>query len=72
MQVLLFDIYSINATCLSLILILIIKIIFKFNFNKYVKVNFSSVLATKFNNSMEYYVNKIIVLNKKFQTYNII
>ncbi len=48
---------------MSLILILIIHIIFKFN--KYVKVNLSSVLGTKFINSLEYNVNKIIVLNKE-------
>lgn len=39
--------------------------IFMVNLNKFVKVNFLSVLGTKFNNSLEYYVNKIIVLNKK-------
>jgi hypothetical protein len=63
LQKLLFDIYGINATCLRLILILIRHIIFKFN--KYIKVNLSSVLGTKFIKSLEYYVNKIIVLNKE-------
>lgn len=39
--------------------------IFTVNFNKFLKVNLLSVLVTNFNNSLEYYVNKITVLNKK-------
>lgn len=38
LQVLFFDVYGINATCLSLIVILIIQIIFKFNFNNMLKL----------------------------------
>jgi hypothetical protein len=65
MQELLFDIYGINATCLSLILILIIQIIFKLYLNNNIKLNLVNILGIKFNTNLEYYINKIILFNKK-------
>jgi len=64
MQELLFDIYGLNATCLSLILILIIQIMFKLYLNNNIKLNLVNILGTNINNSLEYYINKIILFNK--------
>lgn len=68
LQVLLFDIYGINATCLSLMIILIIQIGFKFNIKDNIKFNLSNVLGVNLNNKIEYYINKIITLNKKMSS----
>ena len=65
LQNLLFDIEALNYICLSLMLILIIQISFKFYFKENVKLNLSSVLGDKFNKTIEYYINKTIFLNKK-------
>lgn len=65
LQTLLFDIQGINATCLNLIIILIIQIIFKLYLSNSIKLNLSNILGINFNNNLEYYINKIITLNKK-------
>lgn len=68
LQELLFDIYGISATCLSLIIILIIQIIFKFYLKDSIKLKLSNILGIKLNSNLEYYINKIILLNKRVST----
>jgi hypothetical protein len=54
-----------NYVCISLIIILVIQIIFKFYLFENVKLNLSFLLGVRSNNILEYYLNKIISLNKK-------
>jgi hypothetical protein len=68
LQTLLFDIEGLNITCLSLIILLVIQIIFKLHLKDNITLKFSGRLGEKFNNSLEYYINKIISLNKKMST----
>lgn len=65
---LLFDIEGINYTCLWLVIILVIQITFKFYFNDNVNLNLSHILGERFNNNLEYYLNKIIRLNKSMSS----
>jgi hypothetical protein len=68
LQTLLFDIEGLNITCLSLVILLIIQIIFKLYLKDNITLKFSNILGEKFNNNLEYYINKIISLNKKMST----
>jgi hypothetical protein len=61
---LLFDIEALNYICLSLVIILIIQIGFKFFFPQNVILNLSKIFGIKINKNLEYYINKIIKLNK--------
>ncbi len=65
LETLLFDIKGLNTICLGLIIILVIQIIFKFYIKDKVILNFSNKLGVTINNKLEYYINKIIMLNKK-------
>lgn len=65
LQTLLSNIEGLAITCLSLIIILCIQIIFKFYLKDSVTLNLSGVLGVKINKKAEYYLNKIIKLNKK-------
>jgi hypothetical protein len=65
LQTLLFDIEGLNITCLSLIIILSIQILFKFYLKDSINLNLSSLLGVNTNNKLEFYINKIIKLNKK-------
>lgn len=65
LQTLLSNIEGLNITCLSLIIILCIQIIFKLYLKDSVTLNLSKVLGVKINNKAEYYLNKVIKLNKK-------
>lgn len=65
LQTLLFDIEGLNITCLSLVIILSIQIIFKFYLKDSVNLNLSSLLGSNLNNNLQIYINKIISLNKK-------
>ncbi len=62
---LLFDIGALNYTCLSLVIILIIQILFKFYLKDSICLNLSNLLGTNINNKLEYYLNLIIKLNRK-------
>lgn len=62
---LLFNIEALNYTCLSLVIILIIQILFKFYLKDSINLNLSNLLGTNINNKLEYYLNIIIKLNKK-------
>lgn len=54
-----------NYTSLSIIYILIIQLIFKIYFQDIITLKLSSILGNKFNNKSEYYLNKIIKINKQ-------
>lgn len=59
----------ITWACLSLIFILFIIILFRFFFNEdNVKLNLSSLIGDNLNNSLNYYLIKIIKFNKKTST----
>lgn len=62
---LLFDIEALNYICLSLVIILIIQILFKFYLKENINLNLSNILGININNKMLYYLNMIIKLNKK-------
>ncbi len=68
LETLLSNLEGISITCLSLISILIIQIIFKLYLKHNVILNFSNILGISNNSKLEYYVNKIISLNKKMST----
>lgn len=71
LQDLLFYLESMNYVCLSLILILAIQILFKFYLKHDVTLSLSNVLGIRVNNVMQYYLNKIIILNKKMSSFYI-
>jgi len=62
---LLFDIEALNYICLSLVVILILQILFKFYLKENISLNLSNLLGININNKLEYYLNIIIKLNKK-------
>ena len=62
---LLFSLEAINYICLYLIIILIIQIIYKLYLKDSIKLNIPNILGTNLNKSFEYYINKVIALNKK-------
>ena len=65
LQNLLFDIQALNYICLSLVIILIIQILFKFNLKDNINLSLSYLLGININNKLEYYLNITIKLNKK-------
>ena len=65
LQDLLFQFEAINYVCLSLIYILIIQLVFKLYFIDNINLNLSKLLGNNINDKMEYYLNKIIKLNKQ-------
>lgn len=58
-----------NYICISLIIILIIQILFKFYIKDVIFLNLSNLLGVNVNNKLQYYINKIISLNKKNEYY---
>jgi len=65
LQDLLLDSETTNYVCISLIIILIIQILFKFHLKDNINLNLSNILGNNINTRLEYYLNKIIMLNKK-------
>ena len=65
LQELLHNIETTNYICLNLIYILTIQILFKIFFKKGIKLNLYKILDKKINNKLQYYINKVISLNKK-------
>ena len=57
-----------SYTCLSLLIILSIQIIFKFYLKDNVNLNFTNILGNYINNKTEFYINKVIFLNKKMSS----
>lgn len=68
LQDLLLNLEITTYVCKGMLIILIIQILFKFHFKDSIKLNMSSVLGDKFNNTLEFYINKIIELIKKMST----
>ena len=65
LQTLLYCIQVLNSCCITLIVLLTIQIIYKLLLKESIKLNLTSMLGEKFNNALEYYINKMIRLNKK-------
>jgi hypothetical protein len=65
LQDLLLNTEFLNYTCISLTLILMVQIIFKLHLKDNTNLNLSNILGYKINNKLEYYLNKVIALNKK-------
>lgn len=66
---LIFGIEILNYACLSLIIYLFFIILFKFFLNEdKINLNLSSLIGEKLNKSLNYYLIKIIKLNKKTST----
>lgn len=65
LQTLIFNFDVLNACCISLLIILAIQIIYKLLLkHDNIKFNFISILGVKLNNEIEYYINKMIRINK--------
>lgn len=62
---LLWNLEMTDYTCMSLVVILTIQVLFKFYFLDKIKLSLSSILGIKINTQLEFYLNKIINLNKK-------
>jgi hypothetical protein len=65
LQDLLFNLEMMNYVCLSLIYILIIQLVFKLYFKDTINFNFFNLLSSDTKIKLEYYLNKIIKLNKQ-------
>ena len=65
LQDLLFNLEITNYVCLSLISILLVQILFKFYIKSNVTLPLSNFFGNNFNDKLEYYINKIIILNQK-------
>ena len=69
LMLLLISIDTLTCVCLGFILILFMMILFKFYLNEdKVKLNLSSLIGDKLNNNLNYYLIKLIQLNKKTST----
>lgn len=69
LKLLILSIDTLTCVCLSLILILFIMILFKFYLDEYkVKFYLSSLIGDKLNNNLNYYLIKLIQLNKNTST----
>ena len=69
LMLLILCIYTLICVCLYFILILYMNILFKFYLNEEkVKLNLSSLIGDKMNNNLNYYLIKLIQLNKKTST----
>ena len=65
LQDLLLNLELINYVCISMLILLLKQIIFKFHFKDYISLKLSWLLGKDLNKSFEYYINKVITLNKK-------
>jgi hypothetical protein len=65
LQDLLFNGEMMSYVCLSLIYIVIIQLIFKLYFKDTLNLNFINILSDNIKKKLEYYLNKIIKLNKQ-------
>lgn len=68
LMLLIISIDTLACVCLNLFFILFMMILFKFFFEDNIKLNFSRFIGEKFNNSLNYYLIKLIQLNKKTST----
>jgi hypothetical protein len=65
LQEFLYDGEMMNYVCLSLIYFLIIQLIFKLYFKDTIKLSFLNLFNKNVNTKIEFYLNKIIRLNKQ-------
>lgn len=69
LMLLILSIDTLTCVCLTFILILFMMILFKFYLNEAkVQMNLSSLIGDKMNNNLNYYLIKLIQLNKKTST----
>ena len=69
LMLLILSIDTLTCVCLGFITILFMMILFKFYLNEdKVKMNLSSLIGDKMNNNLNYYLIKLIKLNKKTKT----
>ena len=69
LMLLILCIEALTCVCLYFIIILFMMILFKFYINEEkVKLNLSSLIGDKMNNNLNYYLIKLIQLNKKTST----
>jgi hypothetical protein len=65
LQELLFNGEMMSYVCLGVLYLLIIQLVFKLYFKDSINLNLSRLLGNKTNTNVEYYLNKIIKLNKQ-------
>lgn len=65
LQNLLYNLEILSYTCISLLIILTIQITFKYYVKENIKLNISRLVGENINKNLEFYINKIILLNKK-------
>ena len=65
LQDLLFNLEITTSICFVFIIYLMLQIIFKIHFKDTINLNLSRFLGVNMNNKLEYYINKLIILNKK-------
>jgi cytochrome c oxidase subunit 1 len=61
----LLGVLSVSNICIYILLILIIQIYFKFYTKDNINLNLSSIIGIKYNNTLEYYINKVVKMNKQ-------
>lgn len=54
-----------NYVCLSILYLLVIQLIFKLYFKDKINLNLSKLLGDNMNTKIEFYLNKIIIMNKQ-------
>ena len=69
---LLFNMQILDYICLSLIYILIIQLIFKFFLKEHTIIKLSNIIGNKLNDNLNFYFNKILLLNKKMSNIYIV
>lgn len=68
LMLLIISIDTLACVCLNLFFILFMMILFKFFFEDNIKLNFSRFIGEKYNNSLNYYLIKLIQFYKKTST----
>lgn len=63
-----FIIENINYVCLGIIYILLIQLVYKLYFKNTITLGLDKILGNKINKKIEFYLNKIIQLNKQMST----
>ncbi len=69
---LLLDLELTNYVCVYMLIVLIIQIFFKLHLTNSLRLNLNWILGNKLNNNLEFYINKIISLNKKLSMFYIL
>jgi hypothetical protein len=69
LQTLFFQLEVIDYVCLSMIYILIIQLVYKLYLKDNLNLGLSKLLGNNFNSKIEYYLNKMIKLNKQMSVF---